>query len=52
MTPEIEKQLQNLESRHKAHQQMLEEHREAKHARRERHRMRWHKIKTPPNTLI
>jgi hypothetical protein len=52
MTPEIETKLKNLEARHRAHQWMLEEHREARHQRREKHRLRWHKIKIIPITLI
>jgi hypothetical protein len=52
MTPEIEQQLKSLEERHKAHQQMLEDHREARHLRRERHRRRWHKFKILPIALI
>ena len=50
--PDIEHQLKSLEERHRRHQQMLEDHREAKHQRRDRHRLRWHKVKILPITLI
>lgn len=36
----IEKQLSDLETRHKLHQRMLFEHHEAKHDRREAHKRR------------
>lgn len=52
MTPEIEARLKDLESRHKRHQRMLEDHREAKYQRRERHRQGWHKRRPLPITLI
>lgn len=48
----IESQLADLELRHKRHQAMLEEHREAKYHRRDRHNRKWHKIKVPAITLI
>jgi hypothetical protein len=51
MTPEIEKQLTDLELRHKRHQWMLEDHREAKFIRRENHRKGIHKIKPCPILL-
>lgn len=47
----IEAQLSELETRHKRHQAMLEEHHEARHRRRERHRRR-HDPKAIPITLI
>ena len=47
----IEKELKNLESRHKRHQAMLEEHKEAKHERRRRHKMGWHKRKNVASSL-
>lgn len=36
----IERELTELEKRHKRHQQMLDAHHEAKHERRARHRAR------------
>ena len=48
----IEKQLADLETRHKRHQRMLYEHHEEKHNRRERHRARHFSRSIPPNTLI
>jgi hypothetical protein len=47
----IEAQLSDLETRHKRHQAMLEEHHEARHRRRERHRRR-HDPKAIAITLI
>ena len=38
LPPNIERQLSDLESRHKRHQRMLEEHRQEKYQRRQRHR--------------
>jgi hypothetical protein len=52
MTPDLETKLKNLEARHAAHQAMLEEHREARHQRREKHKRRWHKMKITPIQLI
>lgn len=52
MTPEIEAKLKNLEARHARHQTMLEDHREAKHQRRDRHRKGWHKVRPLPIALI
>ena len=52
LPPSIERQLSELEARHKAHQDMLEDHRERKYQRRERHRLHWHRMKFPPITLI
>lgn len=40
------------QERHKKHQEMLEEHRERKLVRRERHRSGWHRIKIAPISLI
>jgi len=37
---------------HEAHQQMLEEHKQRKALRRERHILKWHKFKILPTTLI
>lgn len=48
----IEAQLSDLESRHKRHQRMLEDHHELKHLRRERHRQGWHKRRQLPIALI
>lgn len=48
----IEKQLQDLESRHKAHQRMLYSHHEEKHDRRERHRARRFARKIIPINLV
>lgn len=46
----------NTKERHEEHQQMLQNHRERKELARERHHPKtgkpWHKIKTPPITLI
>lgn len=47
----IEVQLANLEARHKAHQHMLEGHKEARYQRRKRHREGWHKIKNTAQVL-
>lgn len=47
----INLELAELEARHKAHQHMLEEHKEAKHRRRERHKQGWYKIKPTAQTL-
>ena len=44
----IEQQLTDLELRHKRHQAMLDDHHEAKHERRKRHREGWHKRKLAP----
>jgi len=52
MTPETMSPKINTEERHKAHQQMLEQHKEEKAERRERHRKGWHKRKTLPITLV
>lgn len=38
--------------RHSRHQQMLEEHKEARAERRLRHRKGWHKIKVIPIQLV
>lgn len=48
----IGRQLSELEARHKAHQAMLEDHRERKHQARERHKAHWHRINLPPIVLI
>jgi hypothetical protein len=48
----IEKQLADLETRHKRHQRMLFEHHEAKHDRREQHRARKFARSIPPNTIL
>jgi len=47
----IEAQLSELETRHRKHQAMLEDHHEARHRRRERHRRR-HDPKAIAITLI
>lgn len=47
----VESRLINLEARHQRHQQMLEDHREAKHDRRKRHREGWHKRKYTAHIL-
>lgn len=52
LPPNIERQLLELEARHKSHSQMLEDHREAKARRREEHRARHFQRSTPPNTLV
>ena len=49
---DIEKQLSNLEARHKRHQAMLDEHRERKHRRREAHFARRFINSTPPIVLV
>ena len=36
---------------HEEHKKMLEEHKERKAHARERHKMRWHKMKVIPITL-
>lgn len=52
MTDQIEKQLTELQLRHRLHQQMLDEHHERKHRRREDHRNGIHKRKFAPGALI
>jgi hypothetical protein len=47
---DIAGQLADLETRHKAHQRMLQRHHDAKHERRDAHRRR--KITQIPITLI
>jgi hypothetical protein len=47
----IGKQLKDLEARHQRHQRMLEDHHEAKHERRRRHKAGWHRIKPCPILL-
>ena len=49
---DIEKQLDQLKTRHQRHQDMLERHRELKARGRERHRLHWHRISVPPIVLI
>lgn len=44
----IEKQLADLETRHKRHQAMLDDHHEAKHERRRRHKAGWHRRRLAP----
>lgn len=39
------------QDKHAKHQRMLQDHRDAKALRRERHRAGWHKFKMPTNTL-
>lgn len=48
----IEKQLSDMEKRHKRHQAMLDEHHEAKHERRKAHRERHFARSIPPITLV
>lgn len=48
----IEKQLADLETRHRLHQRMLSEHHEAKHDRREAHRARKFSRSILPITLV
>jgi hypothetical protein len=48
----IEKQLQDLDARHKAHQRMLYSHHEAKHDRREKHRAHRFDRKVIPIHLV
>jgi hypothetical protein len=48
MDPEIENtkpEIKSQPARRSAHQRMLEDHKETKAARRERHRKGWHKFK-------
>lgn len=52
LPPSIEKQLSDLELRHKHHKAMLDGHHERKHQRRENHRARHFQRSTPPNTLV
>lgn len=47
----IEAQLQDLESRHKRHEAMLEWHKLRKTIRRERHRQGFHKMKPTAQVL-
>ena len=47
----IERQLSDLELRHKRHQQMLDDHHERKHIARENHRARRYTHKPIPITL-
>lgn len=52
LTDNIEKQLSELEARHKRHQKMLYEHHERKHERRANHRARHFERSVIPITLI
>lgn len=52
LDPNIERQLSELELRHKLHKQMLEDHIEQKHIRKHRHRANWHKMKVIPIQLV
>ena len=49
---DIERQLASLEVRHARHQNIMENHREARHLRRERHKAKWHRIRVIPIHLI
>lgn len=51
LPPNIEKQLSDLDIRHARHQQMLDDHHEAKFIRRDNHRRGIHKIKPCPILL-
>lgn len=44
----IEKQLANLEERHKSHREKMEAQHEAKHEARRRHKQGWHKRRLAP----
>ena len=52
LPPTIERQLSDLEARHKAHQEMLQEHHDRKHDRRDNHRARKFRRSVPPILLL
>jgi hypothetical protein len=52
MTPQIERQLTELQLKHELHRRKMDEQHETKHRAHEWHRNPLRRRSTPPNTLI